>query len=158
DLDTIEELLKDSHLVLKRNNLGTAIHGEEKYIRKELMHLLNKMITTEETLFQSNMGINKDSIEFLSREFDKGSVLKIKSILDFAHTRLGYQIENPYYINLLTHLLILMNRADNPVVPSTKVALNHEVINQKKFDIAEFNIREMEKEFDLCIDDAEIVY
>lgn len=158
DLEIIEDRLKGSHLIIKRNNLGTAIHGEEKDIRKELMHLLNKLITNSDTPFQQTVHMNQDSIKFLSKEFDEDSVLKIKGILDCAHTRLGYQIENPYYINLLTHLLILRNRTDNPVGTSTKVAFNQEVVNQKKYDIAAFIIQEMAAEFDLCIDKAEIGY
>ncbi len=158
DLEAIEERLQGSHLILKKNNLGTAIHGEEKYIRKELMHLLNRLIANADTSFQNTLNINQDSIEFLSQEFDEQSVAKIKRILDCAHKRLGYQIENPYYINLLTHLLILMNRTENPVNASTKVAFNHEVVNQKKYTIAEMIIREMAAEFNLSIDNSEIGY
>lgn len=146
DLNFIEEELKLVDLSLSKTNRGTSIIGSERDIRRELMHMFNDLL-----LDYGNQNI-----------FDKFSlsdVNKVKEILNKANDKLEYQLENPYYINLLTHLLILLKRHKKQVeVNQMDIDYKFSEFDQKKFDIAKEIINRIEEEFEIAINPSEINY
>lgn len=156
DLDIIEGKLATCELELIRSNYGTSIKGKEKDIRKELMHIINRLLTDMETPTLSALTSKNESIQYLTEEFDKEVVVKIKGIIDQAANYLGYSIDNPYYINLLTHLLILLNR--NNMLSINENAYDIKNVENNKYETAEYIIKEMELKFNINIDKSEIDY
>ncbi|MGO1372212.1 MAG: BglG family transcription antiterminator [Senegalia sp. (in: firmicutes)] len=84
----------------------------------------------------------------------------IEKLLNDIETKLKLVIYDPYYTNLLTHLLIMTNR----IIRGNNLASNTEnndlvvVMNQDLYDIANYMIRKIENKFEIKIDKEEVVY
>lgn len=157
DLDYIEKELKNENLILSKTNSGTSIVGAEKDVRKLLMHIFNRFLMNLDRPILNSIKIQGNSTEELITQFDKKEVIEIKKILEEASNMLGYVIEEPYYINLLTHLLILLKRHQrNLEINDTKYDIDN--LNKHKFDVSKFIIKKMESKFNIEINSLEINY
>lgn len=113
DLDKIEEWLSDYDLKLVKNREGTTIKGSEGNIRKAIAgvisDLLNLNLTKE---YELNTKSRMDSATFsgLSNLFQDVEVKQVENIIEDAEKQLQYKISDTYYINLVTHILILIKR------------------------------------------------
>lgn len=157
DLDYIEKELKDTNLSLSKSNSGTSIVGAEKYIRKELMHIFNRFLVNLSTPTISALTSKDGSTEYLQKQFDKDEVNKIETILESANKLLGFVIENPYYINLLTHLLILLKRNKSKFAVYD-IRYDIDNIDEHKYKVAQYIINKMEDEFKIELDSIETNY
>lgn len=157
DLDYIEKELEGTNLLLSKTTTGTSIVGAEKDVRKELMHLFNRFLVNISTPTLSALTLKNGATQYLQKQFDKEEVNKIEAILDSANNLLGFVIENPYYINLLTHLLILLKRnKSNFEMTDIEYDIHH--INEHKYKVAQYITNKMEDEFEIALDSMEVNY
>ncbi|MBG9986361.1 PRD domain-containing protein [Facklamia sp. DSM 111018] len=155
DLDFIEEMLSDSNLLLQKENTGTSIQGSEVEIRKYLMKIVNEnLIYNQSSILFNN--INSESLELMTNEFSKESIQAIDDILSSCLEKNKYLVENPYYTNLLTHLVIMLKRYDK-----ADYEMNWQEINEFKkveYELAKEIINKIERKFGINIRDVEISY
>ena len=153
DLDYIETNLFETNLYIKSNTQGTAIVGTESEIRAFLMKLLNNSI------FNSTLNrITNDNISLVASGFSELNIKKISNILSSIFDSYNYNVENPYYINLLTHLLILLKRFDKVIYQNNFKDTTYGNVIDIELDIAKKIINEIEKEFEIKIHPNEIRY
>ncbi|WP_411350347.1 BglG family transcription antiterminator [Paenibacillus sp. WLX2291] len=115
DLRFIEDMLEPFELKLVRNQRGTCITGSEADIRKAFMHLINDLILTEPygAEYAVHERLDHLTVRELKQQFAADDIVFVQSLLEEAEQELHYPIGDPYYINILTHLLILMKRMEH---------------------------------------------
>ncbi|MFX3649024.1 MAG: transcription antiterminator [Paenibacillus sp.] len=111
DLKAIEERIEPFQLRLEKSQLGTRLIGSEINIRKAMASLINELVSEERAGEQEDESrIDGNTLVELIEHFGYDSVQGIQRILEETEQQLGYTIGDPYYINLLTHLLICIRR------------------------------------------------
>lgn len=155
DLRVIENKLARYQLHLRKDVQGTKLVGEESDIRRALVDMLSQMVTANvSTPGESFSRIDQDTLLELENHFGKARVREVEAILERGEEFLRYRIAEPYYINLITHILILIDRiqkdrmlyADDQV-PSGGSAQFYEASRRIAADIeAAFGVRFNEAE------------
>lgn len=127
DLNTIEQELTKHNLSLIRSRNGTHIEGKEIYIRKLLMQKINDIAYTNESYL-----LNDDDSDThnLYTFFSPKDISFVKLLLNKAEEVLYGKIKDPYYINIFTHILILLKRLEN----NEKLLENTQLIDYKYSD------------------------
>jgi activator of the mannose operon (transcriptional antiterminator) len=112
DLKSIEERVQIYNLKLERGQHGTKIIGNEVDIRKAMVSIIDELISFNEKLnnLVSADRIDNATLQELSKQFEEKSVKLVEKILMRTEENLNYKIGEPYYINLVTHILILIKR------------------------------------------------
>ncbi|WP_440114234.1 BglG family transcription antiterminator [Paenibacillus sp. QZ-Y1] len=114
DLKAIEERIEPFQLRLEKSQLGTRLIGSEIDIRKAMASLINELVSEDRTVEQEHESrIDGNTLGELIEHFGSDPVEGIQRILEETEQQLGYTIGDPYYINLLTHLLICIRRLKN---------------------------------------------
>lgn len=159
DFKVIEEKLNVYNLKLKKDVSGTKIIGEETNIRKALVDILNQMIKyNNNSVKQVCSRIDGDTLKELEEHFGKTNVKKVEEIIEQAEKFLNYKITEPYYINLVTHILILITRIKQDKTIYSKIEKTSKFSN-KDFYKASINMgHDIEKTFSVILNEAEISY
>lgn len=159
DFKVIEEKLNVYNLKLKKDISGTKIIGEETNIRKALVDILNQMIKyNNNSAKQVYSRIDGDTLKELEEHFGKINVKKVEKIIEQAEKFLNYKITEPYYINLVTHILILITRIKQDKTIYSKIEKINKFSN-KDFYKASINMgQDIEKTFSVTLNKAEISY
>ena len=114
DFKVIEEKLSVYGLKLKKDVSGTKLIGEETNIRKALVDILNQMINyNNNSIKKVYSRIDNATLEELEEHFGNKNIEKIEKIIGNVEAFLNYKITDPYYINLVTHILILIRLCHN---------------------------------------------
>ena len=163
DLDIIEERAKKNRLSLIKDRKGTRIEGQEIDIRHALSQLASDFVQLE---FEENQGepqttrLDLSTYYRLKNLFNIEAIEKIEKIINEAEQRLGYTINDLSYVNLITHLLILIKRVDNDTLYTKETAnqvYQAEVID-KTMAIANYIAVAMAEEFDIELPEGEVQY
>ncbi|SEJ47906.1 activator of the mannose operon, transcriptional antiterminator [Propionispira arboris] len=112
DLSIIEAELKQYSLSLVRSHNGTHIDGSEYNIRNLLMQMFNQfpMNSAQPLLYENtDTAMDHDLYTFFSHK----DISFVKLLLDRVEQILCGKIKDPYYINIFTHVLILIKRLEN---------------------------------------------
>ena len=158
DLKYIEEWIHCYDLILIRNSLGTGIDGREIDIRKALTTAIIKYHSGTATMQTSaSERIDADTRTILVQQFSEQVVVYVENLIHEAENQLHSVIGDPYYINILTHILILINR-----VRSGK-QLDHKPNGINEVDLHVFRIAvemstKIKLHLNLEIPDSEIYY
>jgi transcriptional antiterminator len=112
DLKFIEDWLQSYDITLNRSVEGTKINGSEVNIRKAIASITNELLNdTSGSLDEGSISrLDSQTIKGLSKIFDIDLVLYIEKLLIDLEKTLEYTIGDPYFINLLTHILICIKR------------------------------------------------
>lgn len=111
DLKYIEEWLKKYNIVLSKTLEGTKIRGKETDIRKAIANLLEDILDeSKEDNPPDITRIELTTFSALLNIFDLDSIMFIEKIIWELEKNLDYTISQPYYINLITHILICIKR------------------------------------------------
>ena len=158
DLNYLESNLLSDNLILKKDRLGTRIVGDEKSIRKKIMYLVREysFISDEnEKEYYSNR-IEKETLKELITKFDTKKIAIVDSIIAKHERNLPYTIGDLYYINLVVHILIAIER-----INSENYLDDNDIpkISDKEFYREAENIAiEIENEFSINLPLNEIYY
>lgn len=111
DLAVVEKWIEDSNLQLVRSREGTYVTGPEKEIRKklaELTHLMkhNSRITEPEP----TGSIGSEELQPLYQIYGKYMVDCVEHMIESLEKRTGYHLSDIYHINIITHILIAIER------------------------------------------------
>ncbi len=113
DLKVVEEKLSKYHLRLKKDTQGTQLVGSEMDIRKAMVDILNALIGSKNVFQEEPARIDRETILELEEHFGTYPVSQVKAVIEKAEKLLQFRIAEPYYINLVTHILILIHRTKN---------------------------------------------
>lgn len=156
DLKSIEQQLKIYQLQLVRSHKGTYVEGRERNLRKMLMNLLDYMPVS----FQED-DLDRENYHYIFKEFPKEDFDFVGHLLKDVESRLEATIKDPYYINIFTHLVILIKRlrnnsfkADYEVLPEQ----DREIRNEKIFCVAQYVIEKIHIYINLAVPQVEVYY
>lgn len=160
DLKIIESWIAPLGLALVRSQSGTHIEGSENHIRQAMASLINDVMNFQDPGTVNHSRLDPGSYKALTHYFGEEDVLFVQHILEQMEHQLTYPLGEPYYINLFTHILIMMHRMalGNPLV------LSEENISQKPdeiiFSIAQEMVNQIEKRINnqLPCDEVWFVY
>lgn len=113
DIKAMEDEIKKFNLKIESSKNGTSIVGQEEDVRKAIIYLVSyKYDVTQKDYYNQH---DKDARLFsiVIDGCDNELIGKVKNIIDKTQRSMGYTLENPYYINLITHILILIQRIKN---------------------------------------------
>lgn len=163
DLDKIEEWLSNYNLKLIRNREGTKVAGSEERIRKAIAGVIEgyfnpRSTPPEEPLIKSRM--DEATVIGLSNMFQPEEIAKVENIITEAENKLAYKISEPYYTNLITHILILISRikSGNKLLINRKRDAFEEVNHTETYSVAEFISNSIATTFSIQIVESEIIY
>lgn len=114
DLSKIKQELSEHYgLQLIKDYKGTRISGSEKEIRHALSDVVNeflKLDIEEKDLEENNSRLELSSYYRLQNIFEFDGLEEIEAIITNAEEQLGYKINDLSYMNLVTHIAILIKR------------------------------------------------
>ena len=115
DFKYIEEWLSSFKLKLEKTVEGTQIKGLEVNIRRAIASLLFEYSNgerNEKTIEELATRLDVVTLNGLSELFEKDKIIYVNRLLLDLEKKYNCRIDEPYYINLLTHILISMIRGE----------------------------------------------
>ncbi|WP_304177546.1 transcription antiterminator [Leptotrichia trevisanii] len=159
DLNYIEKKIKKYNLKLEKGKKGSKITGNEREIREALVNLINMSTRLKEDEKINSDRIDDETLKELTYQFKKEDIDSIEKLLSNVEKKLNYTLADSYYINILTHLLILLERIKNGVIKYDKAEMkNYEVSEQNIYSISKELGEELLKKFDVKLPGEEIYF
>jgi len=159
DLKVIEEKLAEYNLHLKKDTQGTQLVGSEMDIRKAMVDMLNTLISSKGMNFQEeNFRINRETLLELEEHFGKYNVKQVKEIIEESEQLLNYRITEPYYINLVTHILILIHRTKNGKTIYSELKEEDRYCDPAFYEVSKKIANRLETIFSIQINQEEVFY
>lgn len=110
DLRVIEDWITPLGLELIRSQSGTRITGNENNVRQAMAALINGLINHQDPGAVNHSRLDPGSYKALVQYFGEDEVGFVQTLLQEMEEALGYPLGEPYYINIFTHILIMMHR------------------------------------------------
>ena len=159
DLNYVEEKIKIYNLKLEKGKKGSKITGSERDIREALINFINMSTRLKENEKAISDRIDDETLKELIHQFKKEDIYNIEKLLENVEKKLRYTLADSYYINILTHLLILLERIKNGVVKyDTQKIKNYEVSEQNMYSISKELSDDLLKNFDVKLPEEEIYF
>lgn len=158
DLKYIKSWLNSFNISLESDYDGTSIVGSEKDIRNAYNSALMPL-THDFTyvLSPSESRIEDSTLNILSKEFGYDNVDYVELLVGNLEESLGFEIVDPYYINLITHILILVQRLRTGNVVYN-VSLNTTDIRAHYLTAATRITDQLSEYFEISIPEEETLY
>lgn len=159
DLNNLEDLIKDYDMAFDISPKGVRLLGDEVNIRALLANLIIHIVGRDANYIYEYQELRHDEIKNIRYDdfFDKDLVAFFERALNNIELDLKIVINEPYYTNLLTHLIIMTNRIRQGNVLSEDL----DVVYFKKNSIYQatfYLIEEIEKYCDIRVPEAESYY
>ena len=147
--------LSDNYFVSK-----TSIVNDFKVIEEKLsVYGLKLMINyNNNSIKKVYSRIDNATLEELEEHFGNKNIEKIEKIIGNAEAFLNYKITDPYYINLVTHILILINRIKRDKTIYSKLDLQNKFYNEAFYQASVKMAKDIENTFNVELNNAEIFY
>lgn len=160
DLKIIERELDYFNLCLTKNSSGTFVTGDEKNIRKMLVSLTNQYLPYESKWIFSEGGtkVNTENLDLFLKRFSREDIQFIQRIMNAIENKLNFDLENPYYINLFSHLLILTKRVGDGAVIEEVTSVEKSTIDLHILKIALEVIQDIESYIQIKLSYSEVEY
>ncbi|MFI2827511.1 BglG family transcription antiterminator [Klebsiella aerogenes] len=110
DLKVIESWIRPLGLMLIRSQSGTHIEGSESHVRQAMALLINGVINHNEPGNIIHSRLDSGSYKALVHYFGEEDVIFVQSLLQDMERKLSWSLGEPYYVNIFTHILIMMYR------------------------------------------------
>ncbi|MDE1514671.1 transcription antiterminator [Vibrio sp. dsl-7] len=110
DLRIIEDWITPLGLQLIRSQSGTRIKGNENNVRQAMAALINGLINHQEPGLVNHSRLDPGSYKALVQYFGEDEVSFVQVLLQEMEQELAYPLGEAYYINIFTHILIMMRR------------------------------------------------
>ena len=157
DLRYIEEWLNDYGLSLSRSSAGTRVSGSESSIRKAFAALIDTDGQEQDSTSLSR--IDNVTMNSLAKLFRLDDIRFLEQLLGDLEIRTGCTIGEPYYLNLMTHLLICVERVSKGMrVEDTDEEMTVDDNTQKAYDAAVDMAQRIEQHFSIRLGSTEIYY
>lgn len=162
DLNEIQQGLNKYNLKLSKTLKGTRVVGSEINIRKALVSTIQEYGKVNPNYIAEYQNIRHKELKIneINTIINKKSIVFFEKLLNELETKLKLVIYEPYYTNLLTHLVIMTNRILNGNYINDNSDLKDIVFiaNNELYNSAIYLIEEIEKRFQIRINIEEIAY
>jgi len=146
------------NLCLKKNTQGTKLVGSEMNIRKAMVDILNMLISSKRIFQEEISRIDRETILELEAHFGKYQVEQVKAIIEKAEKLLQFRITEPYYINLVTHILILIHRTKNGKTIYSELRTEENNNDSPFYGVSQKIAHWLEDAFSIQINQEEVFY
>lgn len=163
DFEIIEQYAKQNSLQFIKDKKGTRIEGNEKDTRHVLSRLASEFVELEfeeEELEKPQSRLDLSTYYRLKNIFELEDIEVVEDIVEEAKKRLGYMINEISYVNLITHLLILIKRMKLSYIYSDLEASQVFTVNtiDKTMAIAHYIADEISSAYEIEIPESEMKY
>lgn len=149
--------------LLRKQNQGLWIEGDEDNIREAMMDLYHETKLSQELedaleIEELDYRVDYQNYRKLKLLFPKVELKFLQGLLNKAEQLLGYNFTDQGFMNLLAYISILISRVeqDKPF-PFEKHELN-EIKKSKEYDVAEYVIVQIEDAYNLTFPEVERLY
>ena len=144
DLKVIESWITPLGLSLIRSQSGTHIEGSESGVRQAMASLINGVINHNEPGSVIYSRLDPGSYKALVHYFGEEDVLFVQTLLQEMENDLCWSLGEPYYVNIFTHILIMMYRITRGnALPRKEESIS--TCDENIFSIASRMIQHIEK-------------
>ena len=154
--------MKNYNITLSKTLEGTKIVGKEADIRKAIASLLEDILNNNdgEDEIQEFTRIDVATFSALLKIFDLDSINFIESIIWELEKDLDYYITQPYYINLITHILICLKRLKegNQIEINEERIKNIDNLNKRVYDNVVNLVNKIYEKYGVLTSNEEIYY
>lgn len=160
DFKYIEDWISSFNLKLEKTVEGTQVVGSEVNIRRAIASLLfeySKGERNEQTIEELATRLDAVTLNGLSELFEKNKIIYVNRLLLDLEKKYSCRIDDPYYINLLTHILISIVRGSK----GKPISINGKVKNlksEKDYEEAVLCIDKINRDFGMELNEAEVYY
>ena len=162
DLKYIQKKLDIYNLKISKTQKGTRIIGSELDIRKALVPVLQEYgkLNSDYIIEYQNLRHNELKITELKTLLNEKSISFFENLLNELEKSLKLVIYEPYYTNLITHLIIMTSRIinGNYIEDNKRASEVIGVENNELYSGAIYIIREIEKYFNIKTNKKELIY
>jgi activator of the mannose operon (transcriptional antiterminator) len=144
DLKVIESWIAPLGLSLMRSQSGTHIEGSESSVRLAMASLINSFIHHNQPGYVIYSRLDPGSYKALMHYFGEEDVLFVQSLLEEMENDLCWSLGEPYYVNIFTHILIMMYRSTRGNALPRKEE-NSKFYDENIFSVASRMIKHIEK-------------
>lgn len=160
DFKYIEEWLFSFDLALEKTVEGTQVIGDEMNIRRAIASFLfeySKAGRNDRTIEELVTRLDGVTLNGLSELFENDKIIYVNRLLLDLEKKYSCIIDDPYYINLLTHMLISMERGAKGKSKFSKDKVQN-LKYKKEYEEATLCISKINKDFNMNLDEAEVYY
>lgn len=162
DLNYIEKWISQFNLKLEKNKKGTRIVGTENDIRRAIESLLieySKEVDKDWTIEELSARIDASTLNALLEIFEKDKIIYVNELLVKLEKKYNCLLNDPYYINILTHILISLTRGLEGKQIEVDVAKKSDNLKyEKAYEEAKNIVNQINKDFQTQLGESEIYY
>ena len=155
DLKIIESWIAPLGLTLIRSQSGTHIEGSENSVRQAMASLINGVINHNEPGCIIHSRLDSGSYKALVHYFGEDDVLFVQSLLQEMERKLCWSLGEPYYVNIFTHILIMMYRITRGnALPRREQG--QQIFDETIFSVAQNMLQKIEHRIDHSLPEDEV--
>ncbi|WP_353497602.1 BglG family transcription antiterminator [Vibrio sp. CB1-14] len=156
DLKIIEEWIKPLGLQLFRSQSGTRIKGSESNVRQAMAALINGLINHQDFGLVNHSRLDPNTYKALVQYFGEEEVDFVQVLLQEMEQALAYPLGEAYYINIFTHILIMMRRRISGNLLYEKEEVSRKSLEDSVFLIASQMVTKIEEHIGLSLHEDEV--
>lgn len=113
DLSAVEQWAQANGLTMKKTREGTYLQGNELLIRNEVAYLLNEIQVGVADVQTAQSRLNKETRMVLEGIYGSDSLASVEQCVSSIEESIDVILSDTYYVNIVTHILIAMERMKN---------------------------------------------
>lgn len=113
DLSAVEQRAASSGLVMKKSHEGTYLQGNELTIRNEVAYLLNAIQIGMAGVQTAQNRLNRETRMVLEGIYGSEHLAYVEQCVSAIEESIDVILSDTYYVNIVTHILIAMERMKN---------------------------------------------
>ncbi|GFZ29914.1 transcription antitermination protein BlgG [Clostridium zeae] len=162
DLKYVEDWINKFELTLCKTISGTKVVGQEVNIRKAIAALVQDYSNTEDKKIQMqklSFRLDISTLKGLQELFDNEKILYVSSLIENLEKQYSYQMGDPYYINLLSHILISLKRGAEGKLIENFTIDNYQLIkSDKSYEAARWLVSQINQFYNIELPESEVYY
>lgn len=156
DLKVIEDWIVPLGLQLIRSPSGTRVEGNENNVRQAMAMLINGLINHQEPGLVNHSRLDSSSYKALVKYFGEDEVAFVQALLQEMERDLSYPLGEAYYINIFTHILIMMHRRTKGNQQEPPSYISRESVEDPVFLVAGKMVEKIEQHIALSLPKDEV--
>lgn len=156
DLRIIEDWITPLGLQLIRSQSGTRIKGNENNVRQAMAALINGLMNHQDPGMVNHSRLDQGSYKGLVQYFGVDDVAFVQVLLQEMEQELSYPLGEPYYINIFTHILIMMHRRTRGNLLSNPDHVAAQPPEDSAFIVANKMVEKIEQHIHLSLPEDEV--
>ncbi|MCX8961999.1 transcription antiterminator [Erwinia psidii] len=156
DLKIIEHWITPLGLQLIRSQSGTHIKGSENNVRQAMAALINELMNHQMPGTVNHSRLDPSSHKALVQYFGENDVTFVQAMLQEMEQALAYPLGEPYYINIFTHILIMMYRRTRGNLLDNPAHASRQHVEDPVFSVAEKMVVKIEQHIGLPLPEDEV--